>query len=232
MAVANLQNPMLTQDYALLLQSIRELFDSQIKMHDATGVTNIPTGAIRLNMTTTVFEKYNGTTWAAAVLASSQVGLGNCNNTSDANKPISLATQTALNTLTTAVNARALLGGVATQAFATANLTVTGTATISGDMTSNSDERIKTNWRPVAKDFVARLAKVMSGIFDRTDMDLTQAGASAQSMQDLCPEVVRADPETGLLRLAYANAALVSCIELAKEVVELRAEVELLKARA
>ena len=37
--------------------------------------------------------------------------------------------------------------------------------------------------------------------------------------------------ENGMLSVMYGNAALVSAIELAKEVVKLRAEIELLKAR-
>jgi hypothetical protein len=47
-------------------------------------------------------------------------------------------------------------------------------------------------------------------------------------MQKLLPEVVQ-DGEH--LSLAYGNAALVAAIELAKQVVELKKEIELLKAR-
>ena len=67
-----------------------------------------------------------------------------------------------------------------------------------------------------------------SGVYDRTDIEATQAGASAQDMQKLLPEVVQ-DGEH--LSLAYGNAALVAAIELAKQVVELKKEIELLKAR-
>lgn len=42
------------------------------------------------------FLKYNGTNWVNANPTKSDVGLGNVDNTSDANKPVSTATQTAL----------------------------------------------------------------------------------------------------------------------------------------
>ena len=47
-------------------------------------------------------------------------------------------------------------------------------------------------------------------------------------MKELLPEVV-VGKDT--LSLAYGNAALVAAIELAKQVVELKKEIELLKAR-
>jgi hypothetical protein len=103
-----------------------------------------------------------------------------------------------------------------------------GNFTATANITAYSDERVKTNWRPVQENFVEKLAQVKSGIYDRTDIEATQAGASAQDMQKLLPEVVQ-DGEH--LSLAYGNAALVAAIELAKQVVELKKEIELLKAR-
>ena len=46
----------------------------------------------------------NGTAYG---ITKAMVGLGNCDNTSDANKPISIATQTALHTLTSNVATKA-----------------------------------------------------------------------------------------------------------------------------
>ena len=109
-------------------------------------------------------------------------------------------------------------------------LTLTGAFVASSNVTAYSDERLKKNWRPVQEGFVEKLAKVKSGIYDRTDIEATQAGVSAQEMQKLLAETVQTG-EDGTLSLAYGNAALVAAVELAKQVVELKKEIELLKAR-
>ena len=106
----------------------------------------------------------------------------------------------------------------------------TGSAVFSGDVTSSSDERLKTNWRPVQEDFVAKLAGVKSGVYDRTDIEATQAGVSAQSLEEVLSEVVLTAPD-GLKSVNYGNAALVAAIELAKQVVELRKEIAELKGK-
>jgi hypothetical protein len=49
------------------------------------------------NKTTNDVLKWNGTSWANSVISKSEVGLGNADNTSDINKPVSTAQQTALN---------------------------------------------------------------------------------------------------------------------------------------
>jgi hypothetical protein len=58
--------------------------------------------------------RYSGTSWSNASLSKSSVGLGNVDNTSDANKPISTATQTALdtkqNTLVSTTNIKTING--------------------------------------------------------------------------------------------------------------------------
>jgi hypothetical protein len=51
---------------------------------------------------------------------------------------------------------------------------------------------------------------------------------SAQDMKKVLPETVLKD-ESGMLSVAYGNAALVACVELAREVLKLRAEIETLK---
>lgn len=107
----------------------------------------------------------------------------------------------------------------------------TGTVTSAGNFVANSDESIKTNWRPVQDDFVTKLSQVKSGIYDRTDIELTQAGVSAQSLQKVLAETVQTG-EDGKLSVAYGNAALVAAIELAKEVVKLREELQALKTGA
>jgi hypothetical protein len=104
-----------------------------------------------------------------------------------------------------------------------ANLTFDGTnLTCGGNITSNSDETLKTNWRDLPADFVEQLAKVKHGTYDRLDQPLTQDGVSAQSLQGLLPNSVLAD-EDGKLAVAYGNAALVAAIKLAERVVQLEA---------
>ena len=99
-----------------------------------------------------------------------------------------------------------------------------GNCIATANVTAYSDERVKTNWRVLDKTFIENLAKVKSGIYDRTDCELTQIGVSAQSLQPILPNAVLEDKE-GKLSVAYGNAALVSAIELAKEVVSLNARI-------
>jgi len=104
-----------------------------------------------------------------------------------------------------------------------------GNATATGNVTAYSDERLKKDWAPVQKDFVAKLAKVKSGTYTRIDIDERQAGVGAQSFQALLPETIL-ENEKGTLSVAYGNAAMVSAVELAKDNIELRARIEKLEA--
>jgi len=102
-----------------------------------------------------------------------------------------------------------------------ANLTFNGTnLTCGGTVTANSDERLKTNWRDLPENFIDRLAGVKHGVYDRTDIEATQVGVSAQSLQTLLEQAVLVG-EDGTLSVAYGNAALVACIQLAQRVVAL-----------
>lgn len=100
----------------------------------------------------------------------------------------------------------------------------------SGNVTAYSDERVKTNWRDLGSDFVSKLAKVKSGVYDRTDTQLTQVGVSAQSLQPVIPAAVDTDEE-GKLSVAYGHAALASAIMLARKVEELEARLALLEGK-
>lgn len=93
-----------------------------------------------------------------------------------------------------------------------------GDLTLSGNVTAYSDERLKKNWRPVQEGFVLKLSRLKSGVFERTDTGETQAGVSAQGMQDLLPETVIADKD-GILSVNYGAGSMVSAVELAKELV-------------
>jgi hypothetical protein len=103
-----------------------------------------------------------------------------------------------------------------------------GNIAASGDITAFSDERLKTNWRDLDPQFVVKLANVKTGIFDRTDIEATQVGVGAQSLNKILPQAVHTD-EKGVLSVAYGNAALVACVELAKEVVALKARLAALE---
>jgi len=110
-----------------------------------------------------------------------------------------------------------------------ANFTFDGTnVLVSGTVSGGSDERLKTNWRGVVPSFIEKLSKVKAGIFDRTDLKLTQPGVSAQSLQEVLPEAVLSD-ENGMLSVNYGGAALLSVVELAKEIMALRQEINQLK---
>jgi hypothetical protein len=110
------------------------------------------------------------------------------------------------------------------------SMTGAGALTMLNNITAYSDERVKTNWRDLPSDFIDQLAKVKHGIYDRTDQVSTQIGVGAQSLRPVMEHAVMED-ENGNLSVAYGNAALVAAIELAKQVVELKKEIELLKAK-
>ena len=93
---------------------------------------------------------------------------------------------------------------------------------------ASSDERLKTNWRDVAPDFVEQLAGVKSGVFDRVEAGNTEVGVGAQSLQKVLAEAVVAG-EDGMLSVNYGGAALVAAIKLAERVVALEARLAALE---
>ena len=94
-----------------------------------------------------------------------------------------------------------------------------GNFTAAGNVAAYSDERLKENWRDVAPDYVAKLAEVKHGVFDRIDNKETQVGCGAQSLQKVLPEAI--GEANGHLTVNYGGAAMLSAIELAKMVVSL-----------
>jgi hypothetical protein len=107
---------------------------------------------------------------------------------------------------------------------------MSGNLTMAGNVTAYSDERLKKDWSPIYDGFVDRLAVIRAGTYTRIDSGERQAGVSAQAMRELLPEVVSEDND-GTLALAYGNAAMVSAIELAKELVMLKKELAEIKSR-
>ena len=115
-------------------------------------------------------------------------------------------------------------------AFAgSANLTFNGTnLTCGGTVTANSDESLKINWRGYSDDFVEQLAQIKHGTYDRIDVELTQDGVSAQSLQKLLPNSVLKN-EDGILSVAYGNAAMVSVIKLAERLLAAESRIQQLE---
>lgn len=111
--------------------------------------------------------------------------------------------------------------------FGTTNFQVIGNLTANGNVTAYSDERLKKDWSDLSTDFVAKLAQVKAGTYTRTDKDLKQVGVSAQSLQPLLPEAIQDDGN--YLSVSYGNAALAATVYLAREVVDLRKELQELK---
>ncbi len=107
--------------------------------------------------------------------------------------------------------------------------TFAGNLNMSGNVSGYSDERLKKDWLPLHENFVERLANVRSGSYTRTDVDLEQVGVSAQNLREILPQAVLTDEE-GYHSVVYGNAALVSAVELAKEVVALKHELSDVKA--
>ena len=111
------------------------------------------------------------------------------------------------------------------------DLSVTGSMTAAGtvsgsNITGTSDERLKKDWEPIPADFIENLASLKSGTYTRIDNGERQAGVSAQGLRKFLPESVVGDD---ILSVAYGHAALVACVELAKEVMRLRALLEPVK---
>jgi hypothetical protein len=101
----------------------------------------------------------------------------------------------------------------------------------SANVTSYSDERLKTNWKPLADNFVEKLADVRVGTYDRIDQSITQVGVSAQSLEKLLPEAVTTgNDEMQTKSVSYGNAALAATVMLAREFVEMKQIIEELKA--
>jgi len=105
-----------------------------------------------------------------------------------------------------------------------------GNLTASGNVTAYSDERLKKDWSDLSCDFINDLANLKHGKYTRTDIHERQVGVSAQSLREILPEAVM-ESEDGMLSVAYGNAALVAAVQLAKEVVALRAEIAELKGK-
>lgn len=104
-----------------------------------------------------------------------------------------------------------------------------GNLTAAANITAYSDDRYKTNWKSMAKNFVRRLAEVQHGTYDRTDIKQKQIGVSAQSLHKVMPRAVLRNKKTGALSVAYGQAALVASIEVAQHSLENEERIKMLE---
>ena len=120
-------------------------------------------------------------------------------------------------------------GGVVTKLLVLDN--TTGNLTATGEVTANSDERIKTNIKTIenALDKVSQLRGVE---YDRIDIEKHQIGVIAQEIEKILPEVVSTNRD-GMKSVAYGNivAILIESIkDLKGEISELKEKVAKLEA--
>jgi hypothetical protein len=103
-----------------------------------------------------------------------------------------------------------------------------GNVLVSGTVSASSDERLKTNWQDLDINFIEKLASVKHGIYDRIDIQTTQVGVSAQSLQSVLSQAVLKGSD-GMLSVNYGSAALVAAIKLANEIIVLREKIKKLE---
>ena len=113
----------------------------------------------------------------------------------------------------------------------------TGDFTASGDVTAYSDERLKSNITTI-EDALDKVKAMRGVMFDKTNSltgELRQStGVIAQETEEVLPEVVHNDDNTGYKSVAYGNIVGV-LIEAIKEqqlqIDELTEQVEFLKGK-
>lgn len=111
------------------------------------------------------------------------------------------------------------------------SLSDSGNLTATGNITASSDERLKKDWADLPPGFLDQLSRVKVGTYNRLDIGERHVGVSAQSLQSVLPEaVIESSGDEKMLSVAYGNAALAACVELAKAVIALRSELNMLKA--
>jgi hypothetical protein len=119
-------------------------------------------------------------------------------------------------------------GGSATTVLL--SIDASGNTIALGDVTAYSDERLKTDWQDLPDDFIERLARVKMGVYRRVDTQQIQVGVGAGSLRDeALPQAVHKDAD-GILSVTYGNAALASCVALAREVTVLKSRLAALEA--
>jgi hypothetical protein len=108
------------------------------------------------------------------------------------------------------------------------NMILGGSFTASGNVTAYSDETLKTDWAEMSGNFLEQLARLKHGTYTRTDGGQRQIGVSAQGLRAFMPEAVEGSE---VLSVAYGNAALVSCVQLARHQLTLQQRLEELEQK-
>lgn len=223
-------------DFSDIVTEIENHIADTVDAHDASAISNVPAGGIAATTVQAAIneldsDKFDKT--GGAISGTVTVTVAGANNAvvGATGGALNYGGQFTNNDNGILISFNAAGSAAGNRIFTGANNGVEkifcdkdGNVGASGNVTSSSDERLKTNWRGVADNFVARLAAVKSGVYERTDQEMTQAGVSAQSLQSVLPEAVSSD-ESGMLSVAYGSAALVAAIELAKEVNTLKQQI-------
>jgi hypothetical protein len=127
--------------------------------------------------------------------------------------------------LSVALGARIGYGTSDTTA-ATQGLQVSGTIVATGNITGNSDKRLKTNIKPI-ENALEKIHQIDGCTWDRTDMELSQAGFIAQDMQKVLPvSVMKAEDEMGTLSVDQGNAMTALLLQAVKELTSRVKELE------
>jgi hypothetical protein len=113
-----------------------------------------------------------------------------------------------------------------------ANLTFDGTNLVCGGFVeSTSDEKLKTNIKTI-ENGLKKVLQLRGVEYDRIDIDSHQIGVIAQEVEQIVPEVVSTNSETGTKSVAYGNlvGVLIEAIkDLKVEISELKQKVDKLE---
>jgi hypothetical protein len=187
--MSNWTNPVLTSNYANVLTELKYRDDSLATMFAGTAPTNLPTNAVRLS--TTAFQRWNGTSWAAIGVV------------------IDTAAQSFTGNKTFSNNLS--VGGTLTT---TGAVTFSSTLTVTGNINNSSDRTLKENIETIKNP--VSIVKQLNGVTFNWKKDGRPAiGLVAQDVESVLPEIVRIEDD-GLRSVAYANIVAV-LIEAVKE---------------
>jgi hypothetical protein len=106
------------------------------------------------------------------------------------------------------------------------NFSATGSVS-APTITQTSDARKKTAWASMPRTFLTSVSKLKAGRFNwkKKYGGGASLGITAQEVETFCPEAVRTDDD-GFKSVNYGALAMVTCVELAREVAKLRKELE------
>ncbi len=194
-----------TLDTGVFTSSLTSIAVGVIKNNDGNG--NLPDPLVVRNVQVNGILSISSSTTTPIVLAS--------NNSVTGIKMVCSAAAKHMY-----VNATAWYVSNSANSVAIIQVNDAGAFTAAGDITAFSDEKLKSDWEELPRDFVEKMANVRRwGTFTKDGE--RHAGVGAQSWREVLPETVGVDPYAGNLTVAYGNAALAACVALAQRVVAL-----------